>query len=477
MNQDSIDMSTHPYRTIWQLSWPQIIMMIFHLLIGLVDVWVAGRINREVQASMGMISQSLVFFLIVAMAVANGSVAAISQSIGAGLKLRAKRYVGLCIQLGILFGAVILLFGYPFRNSILYILQVPTELDHIMRYFIEVFLYLLPCYYMLVISNAIFRAHKKVMLPLYSMVIVTTTNTIGDLGLGLGMWGLPDLGYKGLAWATFISVSAGALFNMAVLIRSGMFSFKRLPPVRWVKKAAPYLLKVAWPSGLMQIVWHSGYLVLYSITASLPSENITALAGMAAGIRIESILFLPAFAFNFTASILIGHYLGEGRPDEAKKFGLRILGIAMLFISLIALGLWQFINPVTAMIAPDTLVRSEAVNYLFFNMLAIPFTVASMILAGAFNGAGATVYNLFIFTFTIWGIRLPMAYVLGHEIMDSPTGIWIAMLASQMVQSSIMFYAYLSKNWQGYSMMNGKRRKTNAERIQKNIAQVPNKIR
>lgn len=470
MNQESINMSTHPYRTIWTLSWPQLIMMVFHLLIGLVDVWVAGRINKDVQASMGMISQSLVFFLIVGMAVANGSVAAISQSIGAGMTLRAKRYVGLSIQLGVVLGAMILILGYPVRNSILYVLQVPPELDHIMRYFIRVFLFLLPCYYMLIVINAIFRAHKKVMLPLYCMIIVTTTNTIGDLGFGLGMWGFPNLGYQGLAWSTFFSITAGAIFDIIALFKTGMFSLKRLPPVRWVKKAAPYLIKVAWPSGLMQIVWQSGYMVLYSITATLPNDNITALAGMAAGIRIESILFLPAFAFSFTGSILIGHYLGEGRPDEAKKFGLRILGIAIIFLSLLSIGMWQIIEPVTALIAPDVLVRTEAINYLFFNMIAIPFTVTSMILAGAFNGAGATIYNLFIFSFTIWALRLPLAYVLGHEIMNSPTGIWIAMLASQIVQSSTMFYVYLAKNWQRYSMMNGKRRNTNAERIQKNIA-------
>ncbi len=44
---------------------------------------------------------------------------------------------------------------------------------------------------MLIITNAVFRAQKKVMLPLYSMIIVTVTNTIGDLGLGMGMWVSP----------------------------------------------------------------------------------------------------------------------------------------------------------------------------------------------------------------------------------------------------------------------------------------------
>ncbi len=303
--------------------------------------------------------------------------------------LRAKRYVGLCCILGAILGMTIFTFGFPFRNGILTLLQVPGEMRYVMEYFIEVFLYLVPIYYMLIITNAVFRAQKKVMFPLYSMIIVTTLNTIGDLGLGMGMWGFPNMGYKGLAWATFGSITAGAIFNISVLYKTGYLRRKSLAPIRWAKKAFPYLFKVAWPNGLMQLVWHSGYLVLYSITASLPENNVIALAGMTAGIRIESILFLPAFAFNMTASIIIGHYLGDGKPEEAKKFGYRILFLAIAFLSLTALGLWQIIYPITSIIAPEQVVLDEAVNYLYYNMLAIPFTLTSMIMAGALNGAGS----------------------------------------------------------------------------------------
>lgn len=461
MNITTADMTNSPYKTIWKLSWPQILMMIFHLMIGLVDVWVASKLGREIQASMGMISQSLFFFLVIAMATANGAVAAISQSIGAGLLTRAIRYVGLCVMLGAVLGSAIFLIGFPFRNGILTILHVPEEMRYVMEYFIEVFLYLVPIYYMLIITNAIFRAQKKVMLPLYSMIIVTVTNTIGDLGLGMGMWGFPDMGYKGLAWATFGSVTAGALFNLATLHRIGHLRRKYMAPLRWMKSALPYLLKVAWPSGLMQLVWHSGYMVLYSITASLPENNVIALAGMTAGIRIESILFLPAFAFNMTASIIIGHYLGDGKPDEAKKFGYRILFLAIAFLSITALALWQVIYPVTSIIAPEQVVLDEAVNYLYYNMLAIPFTLTSMIMAGALNGAGATIYNLIIFAITVWGCRLPLAYVLGHEVFHSPTGIWMAMLISQILQASIIFYTFSRCNWQKFSMIKNKKRITN----------------
>jgi len=447
------NMSRAPYRTIWNLAWPQLLMMLFHFLIGMTDVWVAGHINREVQASLGIISQSFFLLLVVAMAIANGAVAAISQSLGAGLIRRVKRYVGLCILLAAVLGGAFLIIGLPLKNVMLAALQIPTEMRSTTEYFLTIYLIMLPSYYMLMITNAIFRARKQVMYPLYSMIIVTILNTVLDLGLGLGWFGMPNIGFKGLAWATFVSITAGMLLNVMILAKHGLLKLESFAPWRWMKRAMPYLAKVAWPSGLMQIVWHSGYMVLYIITASLPWDAVDALAGMAIGLRIEALLFLPAFAFNMTASILIGHYLGARQPEEAKKFGFRILRIGLISITLFSFVVWQFMEPWVGLLTRDAAVAAQAMSYLKWNVLAIPFTLTSMILAGALNGAGATMYNMFIMGAATWGLRLPLAYGLGHVLMKDAEGIWIAMLCSQIVQASILLYFFTFKNWQRFAMI------------------------
>lgn len=447
------DMSRAPYRTIWNLAWPQLLMTFFHFLIGMTDVWVAGRIDREVQASLGIISQSLFFLLVVAMAVANGAVAAISQSLGAGLVTRAKRYVGLCLILAVLLGGAFTVAGLPIKQLLVSALQVPDKMRPVTAYFMEVYLFLLLPYYLLLITNAVFRARKQVMYPLYSMIMVTAANTVLDIGLGLGWWGMPNIGFKGLAWATFGSVSAGAALNLFILYRQGVLCPDSFAPWRWVKRAMPYLFKVAWPSGLMQIVWQSGYLFLYAITAGLPWNPVNALAGMAIGLRIEALLFMPAFAFNMTGSILIGHYLGARQPEEAKRFGFRILRIGLISLSIFAIVVWQFIGPWVAQLTTDPAVAAQAVSYLKWNMLAIPFTLTSMILAGVFNGAGATLLNMIIMGSATWGVRLPLAYGLGHLFMRDAEGIWIAMLISQIVQASVLLYYFTFKNWQRFAMV------------------------
>ncbi len=432
-------------------------MMLFHFLIGFVDVWVAGRLGRDVQACMGIITQALFFFLVVAIALANGSVAAISQAYGAGLVRRVQRYIGLGLEIGVILGLIFLILGMLFRDAFLDLLHIPEDITHIAAYLLKVYLYVLPGYYLLIVSNAFFRAQKKVMIPLYAMMIVTVVNTFGDFAFGLGWWGFPQFGYKGLAWSTFASIICGMLFCLIVLYRQGFLKIKSFAPWRWIRKAFPYLFKVAWPAGLMQIVWHSAYMVLYAITAALPVGSVIALAGMSAGIRVESLLFLPGFAFNFTASILVGNYLGQGDVQGAKRMGYLVMLFGLGLVSTFTLILWLFIEPISHFIAPDPEVSVEAINYLKFNMAAMPFLLISMILGGALTGAGATFYQMIVMGSSAWLIRIPLAYYLGHIYMQEATGIWLAMLISMVIQSVLMLYFYQFKDWTKFAQRRGRR--------------------
>lgn len=451
MRQGAFD-PDRPYATIWRLAWPQILMTFAHFFIGFVDVYVAGKMNTEVQASLGMITSSLFFMLIIAISVANGGIAAISQSIGRGKEDRARRYVGLLLQIGVVAGMVILSAGYFLQDIFLDLVQVPDEIRGVAEYFLNVYLLVLPAYYTLIVTNAVFRARKEVFYPLYTMILIMVANTVGDFGLGLGMWGMPELGYEGLAWATFGSVCLGALFNLVLFRFKGLLNPDVFPPIRWSRRAAPYLFKVAWPAGMMQVLWQTGFLLLFAITGSLPREPVQALAAMTAGLRVESLLFLPAFAFNMTASVLVGHYLGAGRPDEARRYGYRVWLIGVGLISLATLVFWQFAGPVAAMLTPEAGVREEMVDYLAYNLSAIPFTCTVMILGGALVGAGATMYNMIVFGATVWLFRLPLAYILGHHVVAEAEGVWMAQFASQFVQACVMFLVFRFGNWTRFAM-------------------------
>ena len=65
--------------------------------ISITDVWAAGQLGSEVQASIGIIAQTQMLLLSIVMAASSGAVASISQSLGAKKYIRAQRYIGLVV--------------------------------------------------------------------------------------------------------------------------------------------------------------------------------------------------------------------------------------------------------------------------------------------------------------------------------------------------------------------------------------------
>lgn len=443
--------STSP-GAIWRLTWPQMLMMYLHFCIGFTDVWVAGQLGASVQAAFGIVMQCVVFLLLVANALSSGGVAAVSQSIGAGRQRRARRYVYLIIAGSFIIGCGISLLGHSLRGGLFDLLMVPETILPVTKEYWAVSLLTLPANYVFVCTGVMFRATRHVLPPLGVMAVVACANLLGDLGFGLGYFGLPAYGYMGIAWTTFSCVLLGAVINCFILFRLGFLGRVDIPEWRWARRAVRYLLKVALPAGAAQIVWNTGYMMLFAIVASLPSDSVSALAGLTAGMRVESLIFLPAMAFSMTASVLVGNMLGAHNKAEAQRLALLISGSGCLFISVVAIALWPFIADIAALLSTDPAAQAQTMSYLRFNLISTPFTTGSMILGGVMTGAGATRYNLMIYGSSFWLVRLPLAWLFGHIIWQDAAGIFMAMLASQVVQSLIMLYVLLKRDWTRFAM-------------------------
>ncbi len=437
---------------IWNLAWPQILMMFLFFCVGFTDVWAAGRISAGVQAAFGLISQCITFLLVVSMAASSGAMATISQSIGAGRMARARRYVALITMGGFVAGIVVAMLALALEGPLLAILMIPKDIEPIAVTILHISLYTLPANYMLATTGVIFRATRYVLPPVLVVGVVFTANLIGNLGFGLGYFGLPAYGYVGLAWSTFVSVAIGAALNCFFLARKGWLNKEDIPGWRWIRIGSVYLYKVALPAGASHIMWHTGYLLLFVIAASLPYDSVNALAGLTAGMRVEALLFLPGLAFNMTVSVLVGNYLGAGQREEAKSIAVKITALGVGCMSVVAIFLWPFISNLAAVLSDVPAAIGYTESYLRYNLVSTPFSACSMILGGVMVGAGATRYNLRVFGTCFWLVRLPVAWIFGHYIWRDASGIFMAMLVSQIFQSALMLWVLFRIDWTCFSM-------------------------
>lgn len=445
------DLSTSP-RAIWHLAWPQLLMMYLVFIMGFITVWVAGHISADVQAALGMVTQCTMLLMVIVMAMSSGALAAVSQSMGAGHMDRARRYVTTTVLGSCVLGLLMALPGWLLADPILALLRVPERILPLSREFWNVVMLTLPAQYIYAATGVMFRATRQVMPPLWVAALLCLLTLVGSLGFGLGSFGLPAFGADGILWTNFAAQSLGALCNCLLLRRSRYLHRRSIPDRRWLRVGLPYLLRVAIPAGAAQIVWQTGYLMLFVLVAALPRDSIAALAGLTAGLRVEAILFMPGMAFNMTAGVLVGNCLGAGQPQRARRIAWQLMLIASVAMSLVALALWPFRQNIACLMTDDPGTQAQIVNYLVFNLISTPFSIASTVMGGVMNGAGATRYNLMIFGGGLWLIRLPLGWLLGHQLWGTATGVFAAMLCSQCVQALTMLYILLCRDWTRFAM-------------------------
>jgi putative MATE family efflux protein len=423
-----------------------LLIMVLNFFVGFTDIYVAGLISRDVQAAIGYVSQLYFLFIILGNAISIGTVALVSRAFGALDFVKVSAYVKQSLIFGLMISLILMIVGLLFHEPIVKIAGFPLQIRTIAETFFVIFSFALGSNYLLIISSGIFRASGEVMKPLITMSVFCIINIVLDFALVFGWGPLPALGYKGIGYSTAIAATLGMVVSLLFFFTG---RWRRLLRGFWgiESRTIIQIIKLGWPAGLLQVAWNAGSIILYHILSRLGSESITALASITNGLRIEAIIFMPAFAMNMTASVLVGQNLGAGKPQRAARLGWKIAFAAMITLSLLSCAIFIGAEFFASLLARDPEVLKETARYLRVNMLSEPFMALSLVLGGALQGAGDTKGNMWVITFCMWVIRLPLAFVLAIPLGFGALGVWMAMVVSMMFQGLLMAVRFYRGRW------------------------------
>lgn len=435
-----------------RLTLPQIGLMLCHLVMSMTDIWAAGRLGASVQASVGVVAQIFAMLMLLTSLIASGCMATVSQSLGAGLHRRADRYAGLIIMLSGSAGTAVAALALLFSPLIFRFMSISEELRPALSTFFTAYCCQLPFYYALIMMNSIFRAHKKVMLPLLTLCLMALVNMAGNLGFGFGYFGLPAFGVAGIAWTTFGCSVLGLTSNLVLARRYGLLHRGTFAPWRWNRRAMPYLFRVGIPAAAGQLIMQAGSLATLAIIGILPGDSTSILAGMSVGARVHAILLFPLGALNMSMVIFSGHLLGGGQRDALYVFGRRMALFTGLALTPPSLLLWLLKAPAAGLFSSDPAVLEQASLFLIFACLSGPLTGMTGMLNSLFSGAGATVISCRVGVVTCWLVGIPLSLLLGPVLGMGAAGIYAAGLAVQFASFLWTMHLFRQKKWLEYGL-------------------------
>jgi len=437
-------------RAAWRLAVPMTVGTLLQDTMNLVDMFFVGALGKEALAAVSMCGVLLSVVQVLAFGIVTGSMALVSQAVGARNRARAEEVTAQSLLMAAALSLLVTAVGVPFAAPLLRLLGGEAPVVEAGRPYLQIMSGSAIVMFLGIAFASSVRAAGDVMTPLMIMGVANVINIELDPIMIYGMYGFPAMGVAGSALATVISMSVACVWLAWVFFAGGHEHFHLRPShlrPRW---------RTVWQ--MLDIgVWGSAQALTRNISALALMKIVTsfgtaAVAAYGVSTRLFFAMLMPGMGFGNAAATMVGQNLGAGKPDRASK------------ASWITAGMWAAISTVTGVFcwiyAPEMIrvfcSEPEAVTLgvplLRWMAVGFPFTAISVVLGRAMNGAGDTFWPMLLVAVTMLVIRIPMAYWLAAEWHDV-SGVWVAVGITNIVQG--IFYA--AAFWWGRWQVIGKR--------------------
>jgi MATE family multidrug resistance protein len=156
-----------------------------------------------------------------------------------------------------------------------------------------------------------------------------------------GMWGFPEMGMNGAAWATLISRVLMMVLMAAYVLYTKRFAQYQLRffKVRFSRPMLARILKIGVPTGFQFIFEVSAFSAAAIMMGWI---GVNALAGHQIALNLASISYMMATGVATAGMIRVSHFIGKGNLVSMKEAGRVAFGMVAAFMFVCALLFFAF---------------------------------------------------------------------------------------------------------------------------------------
>ena len=429
------------FREIIYLAIPAVGEMTLYMMIWIFDTMMIGKYGGQLAVSSVGLSTEIIysfFNIIIAVGVSTALTSLISRAIGSKDYKKAEIIANAGIKIAVVLAFIFfsLLFFIP--DKILNLAGATKEMLPLATRYAKISSF---SFFLLTLSsttNGVFRGVKDTKTSLYVAGSINIVNLFLDYVLIFGNLGFPEWGITGAAVATVAGNFIGILLQWSRLkklpLKISFFSCVS-------KKDIWEIIRFAIPSGLQEANFSLSRLLGLTFILSL---GTAAFAANQIGIAIEAISTMPGWGVAIACTALVGHSIGENKPDKSQEYTLYSTIIASIFMGILAC--FFFFIPKTLI---SFFINKQEIDVIRIGATClqvaafeqIPIAIVT-VLGSYFKGIGNPKTPFYVSFFTNWFLRLPIAFYLIF-ILRLPVYIyWIITTFQWSLESIILYYLY-----------------------------------
>ena len=449
---------------LFYLSLPIVVTNLLQTAYNLADTFWLGQYSTEALAAISF-GFPMVFLLIaLGMGVSVAGSVLVAQHIGAGEEAEAEYAASQTVVFGIIGSVLLGAVGYVAVGPFISFLGAAPDVQPLAADYMRVISAGLPFMFGFFVFIALMRGYGDTVTPMLVMFGSVVLNIAIDplLIFGFednplfGMVGLRGVeaslfaatgytgsGIAGAAIATVFSRALAFLVGIAVMIQ-GVRGVRIRPSQMWPDLTyLRRLLDIGVPASIEGTGRALSVNLLLLVVGMFPT---TVVAAYGIGVRIFSVIFLPAIAVARGVETMTGQNIGAEKPDRAGSAADFAALVTFVVLSGLGVAALVFTQPIVAAFTNDPAVIRVGVEFLRWVAPSFGFIGVMRAYTGSFRGAGKTLVAATISIIMLAIIRIPVAYVTSLSL--GATGIWVAFPVSNVAGAVIAYAWYKRRTWQ-----------------------------
>lgn len=436
--------------TLFAITWPIFIEIMLHMLMGNADTLMLSQYSDEAVAAVGVTNQMLSVIIVMFGFVATGTSIIIAQHLGAKQEKEAADVATIAISLNILFGLFLSLVLFFFGEFFLRAMNLPEELMNDALIYMRIVGGFSFIQATIMTIAAIIRSHGFTKDAMYVTVGMNIINVVGNYFVIFGPMGFPVLGVQGVALVTTVSRGLGLIVMIVLLLKRSQYPLPLARFFTWPKQHVVNLLRIGIPSAGEHLSYNTSQVCITYFITMLGTQSLTTKIYTQ---NIMMFIFLFAVAIGQGTQIIVGHLIGARKLNEAYLLCLRSLKIAMVTSVVIASSFAFFSDFLFSIFTDNIAIITLGSTLILLTIILEPGRTFNLVVINSLRAAGDVRFPVYMGIASMWGISVPLAYLLGIYFGFGLVGIWIAFIIDEWFRGLIMLWRWRSRKWERMSFV------------------------
>ena len=414
------------------LSIPSILEQLVVTAMEYIDAAMVGHIGAEATAAIGIVSSSTWLLHGILVGLYTAFSIQIAQYLGADRRQDARGVLRQSMLFNLILGLGAAAFGVGISRFLPGWLGADISLQANSSAYFAIWSAALPFTMAMGMYTAMLRATGDALTPSLISVLVCLLDVVFNFFLINPTRQILLFGQSVTVWGAGLEVPGAALGT--ALSKPGSW--------RITSACLRNLWRVGTPLAAERAALSSAQVVLVRIVSGL---GTVAIAANSLGVSAEGLCYMAGYGIQDASIALIGQAVGAHRRDMAKRFAwlCTMMGIGIMALS--GVGLWLFAPALMGIFTADAAVIALGAQVLRIEAFAEPMFGASIVASGAMQGAGDSTGCFLLNLFSMWGVRLTLAFLLAPRL--GLVGVWAAMCIELCIRGALFLIRLARGKW------------------------------